>query len=574
MSQSDNSTFNELVNEISRGEREQMLKSMNQGKSLEGYAPNNISEDASKNEERNLATELKNVSLLKKLVLWFIATFTSSTMEEVLNKFLIKDIARSVDKVGPGLVINKKKILGPAFYEKVSELKKAADFFAPYIGKYESNTGSYYMLLGSIVVPELSDEIQRESDPYQYALNVNVTNEMKNLLVSKMDMAIDDLSSGKKAEMYLAIRGVEWLRNFVKLPFGKITSKFEVQPDGSRGCGYAEVKNEFGEIARIMSNYIPLTDESVQALFMLNKNRGNSLGGYEDKSMDDEDDGSLFMDNAASQNAIIRMFNSTVPILNIARLVFENCSYIPDSYGGGEGWFQRFRAQWKLLFERRWNNWERDANKEKIKYKLNDFFMLDDFPLYPVRPWESVGIGKVFHYQLTLGFVNYYMKNQFYQFKQALTTIAVEGDFAMKDNRIEFSESLNTFTKVIENLELLASQLSASGEYGSAFASFEAKESLANVDEVRLDNIMGSIEKTVSQIIKDFGKTCRNMKNLLGGILGNKITPYYGPVVNFTKLGGKENRVFNALVNKASDSINQAYEFLQDVEPLDLSIEG
>lgn len=572
MSQNDNSTFNDLVTEISKSEREQMLRNMNHGKTVQGIGPNNISEDASKSENTNLTTKIKNLSVFKRFVYWLTAMFTNSTMEGVLNKAIMKDIAKSVDKVCPGLVDFKGKRLGAAFYEKVAELKRAADFFAPYIANYETNSGAYYLTLGTLVVPELADEIQEKSDPYQYALSVNVTQDMKVLLVNAMEHAIDEISGGKKAEMYAAVRGVEWLRQFVHLPLGRITSKFEVVSEGLRSCDFAQVKSDFGDLAKIISNYVPLTDESVQALFMLSEKKSNSFG-Y-DKNYDEAaDESSEFINNAASQNGIIKMFVSTVPIVKVSRLVFENSTYIPEAYGGGEGWFQKYRAQWKLVFERRWNNWERDSKKEKIKYKLNEYFQIDDFPLYPVRPWETSSVDKKFHYQLTLGFVNFYLKNIYPSYSAALSTTSVEGDFAIKDNRIEFSEAVNMLIKTTDALEMMARQLSAGGEYGQVFITYEAKESVAKVDEVRLETVMASIERAAAQIIKDFGKVCRSLKNLLGGIVGDKITSYYGTVVNLYKLGGNDNKSFRNQLLKAYSSIDQAYEFLQDIEPLDLSIE-
>ncbi|MBQ2528645.1 MAG: hypothetical protein II547_00180, partial [Treponema sp.] len=552
---SDNSTFNDLVTEISKGEREQMLRNMSHGKTLEGFEPANVMEDDSKEDIKSLSEKLKTLPFLKRLIYWLTATFTNTTMEGVLNKAIMKDIARSVDKIGPGLINYKRKQLGPTFYEKIAELKKAADFFAPYISRYEGNNGSFYLMLGSFVVPELGEEIQRESDPYQYALNVSVTPDMKSLLVSKMEKAVDGISSTKKAEMYAAVRGVEWLRQFVKLPFGRITSKFEVVVEGARGCDFAQVKADFGEFAKILSSYQPLTDESVQALYMLSKKKNVAISDRYDSTVDTDDEATVFMNNASSQNGIIKMFVRTVPIQKIAKLVFENSVYTPETYGGGEGWFQKYRAQWKLVFERWWNNWERDSKKEKIKYKLKEYFQVEDFPLYPVRPWEAANIGKVFHYQLTLGFINYYFKNQFTQFSSALSTTSVEGDFAMRENRIEFSESLNLLIRANDALELLARQLSAGGEYGQIFSTYEIKETITTVDDVRLDNMMTAIEHSVAQIIKDFGKACRSMKNLLGGIVGDKTTSYYGPVMNFAKLSGKNNRAYQNLMNKAAESI-------------------
>jgi len=150
-----------------------------------------------------------------------------------------------------------------------------------------------------MVVPELGEQIEKEADPYQYALNVNVTPDMKSILVNKMEKAIDGINSTKKAEMYAAVRGVEWLRQFVKLPFGRITSKFEIVAEGSRGCNFAQVKADFGEFVKILSSYVPLTDDSVQALYMITKKKTETTVDYEDGSVveEDEDNSNPFIVN-------------------------------------------------------------------------------------------------------------------------------------------------------------------------------------------------------------------------------------------------------------------------------------
>ena len=63
------------------------------------------------------------------------------------------------------------------------------------------------------------------------------------------------------------------------------------------------------------------------------------------------------------------------------------------------------------------------------------------------------------------------------------------------------------------------------------------------------------------------------MRNLMSGILSEKITAYYGPLVNLMRLGGRDNKEFREKLSKAKFSIDHSYEILQEIEPLDLSID-
>ena len=567
-SNGNNTTFHELVTEISQDERERMLNKMKKGNTVE-QGPSGPLESTNEQIE-DLGTQLKRQPFFLQIWYWIMATFTSSTVEQVFNRALVNGMARDVERSSPGLINFKKRVLSTVFYEKLVQLKKAADFFEPYINRYEENPAAFYTLLGYLIVPEVGTEIAHSCDPYQYALKKNVTGEMKGFLIQKMDKTIDEMSNSKKSEMYAAVRGVEWIRQFVKLPLGRVISKFVSSQEGIRECPFAQVKTEFGEFTRILANYVPLTDEAVQALYLFFQKR--NMVGFSNDMDSEKIDATEFVNNTSSFNGIVKMFVQTVPMYKLSKVVFENSVFMPDAYGGGESWFQKFRSQWKLMFERRWNNWECDCKKEKLKVKLMQYFHLSDFPLFPFRPWELVpGLTRPFHYGLTLGFIHSFFKNEFPLFNQALAVTSVEGDFAMKENRFEFSESLNLLLKIGDALDLLSGQLSAGGEYGQFFAKLENKDRITNTDEVKIDGNMTEIEEQVADMINDFGKACRSMKNLLGGILSEKITAYYGPLINLMKINGKENKAYRDKVGKAKFCIEHAYEMLQDIEPLDMA---
>lgn len=567
------STFNELVTEISTDERERMLSRMRKGKTVVGNVGKSSAEQNSEDEASDLSSQLKRQSIFLQIWYWIKAAFSNSSVEDVFNKALVNGMARDIERTCPGLIDYRKKLLCTAFYERFSMLKKAADFFAPYLDKYDANQGAFYTLLGYLVAPEVGTEIEHQADPYQYALDKTVTNEMKALLVQKMDRIIDDISNQKKSELYAAVRGVEWLKQFVKLPFSRVISKFIPSSESGRDCSFAQVKSDFSEFARILSNYVPLTDEAVQALYLFSQ-RGNKVSGFDDANEENSKIETEFVNNAANQNGVIKMFVQTVPMYKMAKVVFENSMFMPDAYSGGESWFLKYRNQWKLNFERRWNNWERDCKKEKLKVKLLQYFHLTNFPLLTFRPWDMDPNPVVFHYELTMGFINYFFKSEFVLFSQTLAMTAVEGEFALRDNRFEFSDTINGLTKLTDEMELLSNQLSAGGEYGQFFAKIESKSERSNVDEVKIDGTMTEIEEKCTEIINGFGKYCRSLKKLLGGILSEKITAYYGPLINFMKINGKENKTYREKMGRAKFSIDHAYELLQEIEPLDLSIES
>ena len=129
------------------------------------------------------------------------------------------------------------------------------------------------------------------------------------------------------------------------------------------------------------------------------------------------------------------------------------------------------------------------------------------------------------------------------------------------------------YVKVNDDLSLLLNQLSASGEYGLEFAKIEESPTLSSSDFERIDAMMDDIENFTSEIVNNFGKACRSMKNLMGGILAEKITTYYGPLVNLMKIHGRENKQFREQLIKAKMGIDNAYDLVQELEPLDIPLD-
>ncbi len=563
----DNSIFDELVTEITSDERKRMLKRMKPQtlKSQEqkkSDTPNVQAED-------ELSYKFRQQSFFKQILYWITAKITNSSVEDVFNKALINSEARSIDKEYPGLVDFKRKILCTDFYEKIVQLKHSADFFEPFLHEYEEKRGAFFVSLGDLIMPEIREQIETGADPYQYTFDKVITKEMRTSLVHKMDSILSEIPQEKRSEMFVCVRGIEWLLQLSKLPFSKLLAKFAVAHDSGIKEGlFNQVKGDWGDFTRILCNYTPVPDEALNVLCKFKEQQDKN--GY--KSLDSEAESEVnFISLSGAQLAVIRMFIQTIPLKRISRLIFENYQYTPDSFGGGEDWYQLYKEKWRSMFDKRWAKWNRDYQKEKLREKLQANFEMNTFPLFPYRPWEKLWGGQPFRYELTLGFLNAVFKKFYQKYADVLKTTALEGDFALKDNQVEFTDMVNSLAKINEDLEILANQLTASGEYGILF--------LRHMDEVRTEKnvelisaAMDEIEQDVSQIVNLFGKTCRNLTNLLEGMLSKRITAYYGPLTNLMRIRGRENKIYREKLYQASEIVENVYEMLRDIEPLDMFV--
>lgn len=564
--QQDNSNFNGLVNGISPYERQVLLNRIT--KTEEKLDKKSSENDKSDYVENSLQEQLSRVSLLQRFIFWLRATFTGTTVEGVFNAYLLSKLASSVEH-SYKLVINyKRAVLSSSYYDKLSLLHSAQDFFQEAIELYDQSPDKFYTILGRVIMPEIMDEIFKVSDPYQYPFTKELNKEMRLNLINKMEKIEDNIPQDKRIEMYNAVRSMEWLKSFVNLPFTRFLTKFSMDANGNRECLFTQCTNEVTAFSKVFCEQKPITEELLKAIetFVGSRRR-------EKVSRDGEVSTVSFQEEAAAQISVINAFTEGIPIDSITKLVLGNAVYRAEGIAGGEDWLVKFKMHQKTVFDARWEEWIHEYKKQKIKIKLVSYFSIPEFPTFPYRPWTELWDGVVFHYELTLGFLYNFFKIVYPEYERTLKVIALEGDFSVKENRVEFTDSMNELNQMYQDLTMLASQLTGAGEFGQAFAKFKGVHTKSKSTVEKVDVLMSDVERIAFTLISNFGKTCRSMENILLGMLGEKISPYYGPLTNLSKIKGAENKEFRESLERTKNGILHAFDLVKDLEPLDKEVE-
>lgn len=564
--QQDNSNFKGLVNGISPYERQVLLNRITKKKdSKEEKIPqNNINVFS----ENSLQEQLSKISLIQRFVFWLKATFSGSTIEGVFNAYLLSKIAAGIEH-NYKLVINyKRAALSSSFYDKLNLLRGAADFFQDAIVLYEQEPEKFYTILGRNIMPDIMNEIFTVSDPYQYPFTKELNKEMRLNLINRMDKIEDNIPQDKRIEMYDAVRSMEWLRAFVNLPYIRFLSKFNIDVNGGRECLFTQCTNEVTAFNRVFCDQKPVTEELLKAIetFIGPKKKEKLL-------RDGETSGLSFQEEAATQISIINAFTEGIPVELITKLVLGNAVYKSEGMTGGEDWLVKFKMHQKTVFDARWEEWIHEYKKQKVKIKLVSYFGIPEFPNFPYRPWTELWDGIVFHYELTLGFLYNFFKMVYPEYERYLKIVALEGDFSVKENRIEFTDSMNELSQMYQDLNMLASQLGPSGEFGQAFAKFKGVHTKSKNTVEKVSVLMNDVERIAFSLISSFGKTCRSLENLLLSMLGEKISPYYGPLTNLAKIKGADNKEFRDGLERTKNGILHAFDLVKDLEPLDKEVE-
>jgi len=563
------SSFDTLVSGLSDKERLEILQRM---KSSSAALPLNMQLpekldliDAS----FDIKTRLEKISFVERIMLWLKATFTNSSIEDAYNKSRVNAYAHEVEHQYLGLIDYRHKLVLDVMLNYFQELRAAAKFFEPYIAAYEKNPGAFYVLLGSIVMPGEHADIEADVDPYAYPFTEELDPDLHANLSKKLDDVLSGIPDSHRKIMYASVASVEWLRAFVRIPFERMISKFSFDDSGRKTCHFENMGKDFCDFASVMCNGKVLSTESLQTLFIFYMKYANQVSAGEGGSVLGEED---FLQAASLQMVSISTYIKTVPTRKLVCVIANNVQFVPANISGGEEWFVKYKSEWKMLFEHKWSQWMCDYEKERLKKQVAAYFGYESLPLFPYRPWSTVWEGVPFRYELSLGFAYAFYKDYFMTYMKSLKQIALAGDFAIKENRVEFTDTCNTLYHVNDDLDVLATQLSAGGEYGLLFAKYEGQDQRKSGDIKSVRECMRQIEYRTANIVKTLLGSLNSLQNLMGGILSEHITSYYGPLINLGRIQAKEgkNRQFVHSLRECRFGVDHAYDILNAVEPLEL----
>jgi len=555
-------SFENLASTISDDERQSILDRIT---SSDSQNNSNLSDNTnSDQDDAPLEIKLRHESFFLRFIVWLKAILSNTSKTVIYNEFKLSELARFVQRNYPGLIDYKRGLLLNFFYEQISELKACADFFKPYLAATLDNDGSFYAFLSSIAIPETVSEINNEADPYSNPVSAELRPDLRPALLRKLEDIFDNIPENDRALMYTSAKALEWLRQFVKLPFARFITQFSSASGSERTCPLSQVDSEIADYTKILSKPVELPDEFLQALYMFAVRNSKILN--EEGSGRDAGE---FISKARANASFIKMFVTSVPMQAIACIANNDSYWHTQIFSGGEDWFVKFKNEYKKIFEQKWISWESDCKREALLSTLKTTFGLDKFPEFPVRPWEDVWSGVTFAYNSTLGFLNWFMKEKFSVCELDLKTLIVQGSFNKKENHTQLSDAFNSMVSLSISLQEFARRLSTHGETGSLLNKFREENSRTLQAQNKLEQIMRGIESDVSSLIHRFGDAARAINNVLSGILGYTKDTKYDTLSNLNKMKDQNNEPFIHKIEQSKNIIENALNIVAELESLD-----
>lgn len=565
MFDSDNrDTFDRLVSDLNADERHEMLGRINKN------SPETVqfvtTEDNNSEPKISLQARLNKESFFYRFFLWLKSIFFKRSTTTLYNEDLLSNIAKKINHEHPGLINHNNMILDSIFYDRLCNLKNAADFFKPYFSFVENSLGDFYVFLSSFVVPELNDSIKQAVDPFNLSFSKNPTLQLKTELVHKLDEILNSMNTNTRSALYYAISSLNWLKLYTKLPFIHFTSQFTNITGENYTCPYSNALQDYNIFASVFSDIKSISNESLEALYLFSQKKELSKNVQE---KDIEKAIKEFMTVANGHLATIQMFISGVPIVKVGKLINFDYEWEPSPSKSSEAWFPTFRNQWKKNLDLQWNNWIRERQKALLTKKLENDFQLQQFPVMQQKPWTKMWMDIPFSYELTGGFISWFATNQYDKIITPLNEVMLEGIFINNENRKEFSEGLDSFSIANKQMLDLLEKLSPNGMLGSVFADLSSNKLKTLNVQKQIDSMMISIESEIREILEKFKNGAIKIDNVLKGFFEQTRDGTHEPLQNWNSIKGHLNREWHDNLREIYDIIKKSIFYISELEPID-----
>ncbi len=563
MTMSAPNNFESLARSIDSDERNQMLSKLN-AVSQGLTADTSLTSDSENiaEVERDLSVTYKQESFLLKLWIALKSLITGSTQEILYNDMLVIKKGHDISKSYPELYDSKTGTLLNGMYEQLRQIRLVADHFKGAIKAYSQNPGEFYVFMGSLLIPELTQEINEEASPFSIPYEREVTGELRLSLIRRLDDILTNIEVGQRNQLYQAAQSIDWLAKFCELPFDKILSRFSSFESGSFTCPVEILNTDLATFARVLCHPKSISVELIAAMYYL-------VSDVEDRN--DEDEARKFREKSIKQLQMLKLFLSTVPLRDITCVAYNSAMWYPDENSGVEDWFVKYKSQWRKVFDSQWEKWLSERRKNQVLKTVQKIFDTQVLFLPPNRPWMHVWGGVAFSRDYTLGFLNAFFTTKMQNLSATMKKLAIEGSFVLKENRTLCAEITGEITQQEQFLKAILLKLRSGGFVFEQLMNISAEKVQSIQNKSNLDTVLLSLETEVVQLTNRFTGTLRETVSLLEGILLIRRSAKFDTLTNINQIGGSyaDNIKFKDLLAKIHNELIITLSILREMESIE-----
>jgi hypothetical protein len=556
-----NTVFDRLVSDLSREERKEMLEKLENTVCLteeplggEDIPPGDV----------DIEKIHKALGVFQRIFLFFYTLFTGRSREEVIEKRLLNDLAREIQKTSPTIIDFKRRVFLPSFAEDILILQEAAAFFFPVLRKIMGpNKTDFIAFVAGVEMEDLRERLLLETDPYYHVAKFVNKDERsihgKDLpfiilppaaelsdsdIKRMMDNALEDLlqfmPQDGRGLMYQNMKFLQYLYNLSAFPFDRlIGSFFPVAELPPVPCVLGNIRDLVVRLTEIMhSMKLPPSPRFIRTMFLffLDDQTENAEFnfGYELTRLIEEAENSL---------NLVRKFNKKYPMVLVARYVKNDLRYQCPAPAGGEDWFALFKQFWRGRIDQTYRLFSAKRKQDEITGEILE--ALESTELLMVEPYIALGDDPSCRgaYPLCLGFLKTFFQKIFPgEFNRNLKTLLLDGLFYKEDNRSEFTDAYNGLLKLSPALDKFENRLTKEGDIGRAVTQMEIEITTKAIKERKMKNLIKSADMEAEALIQGAGNNLQALIRVLNGILYGEIGGRYDTLSNLSYIGGRSNQ--------------------------------
>jgi hypothetical protein len=566
----DGGTFKRLAQELSPGERKNLLQKL-RNQLILNQDPLYIENDFPEIEVEDEYVRLPWYYHICYLVLSF---FLSKPPVKLFHEREIAKLGRIINEQAPGFYDYSRSLLLPEFYRELVDLKESARFFFNALNvSVNRDRGAFYTFLGSLVMEDIHNKLVQETDPVKiWEKNPGTPiAELRRIAFRKMEDTVGLINETQRTTMYANIRFLYCLKELASFLFDRVIMAFDQDVSaGGLTCSALAVRELLSNLNNILFSLKKIPSMSLfESLFVF-----ILQDQMKDPGFDVNAEIRRLLSRTERSLMTIRKFNQTAPLTLIVRCASRDLSLSPVLISGGEDWLTIYRDYWKHLIDDRFTLYLRTTRSQELYESLGVFFKGVNLKLLENAESETNPGGIPVKEALSLSFLRTYHSVVFAEDSaQVLKSILINGEFYNRDNQIDFSSVYNELDRLENSINDFNDLISPSGDIGKQYEAVRADMSSMVIKRRKIQTILDEVSGAAVQIIDQSKTALITMVNILNGIMKKDMVGKYDTLVNYSKLAGK-GTVFTENLAAAARNTRRALNLLDEIGFLEMEQRG
>ena len=499
-----------------------------------------------------------------RLMYKFLSFLKSKAPGKLYEERHVVKLGRRILKKYPGLYDYQRGNLLPEFYNQLQNLKTASRFFYTALdASFNKEKGAFYAFLGSLEMPDIHVRLQSAASP-EILEATGSDADIRSVTLRAMDEALKGISDEQRRAMYNNARSLFCLKELSSYLFDRLIVNFKYDTSFSGYiCNAFSVRDMLTSLNNMLFSlkYIPPMPlmESL-FIFILQEKAEES-----DFNINKEAQGLLARTEEAL--TVIRKFNAQVPLSMILFCTGRNSR--PQEISGGEDWFLLYREYWKRQIDDNLAQYAQDRRRRGLEESFRDFIKTPNLERLTYTSSDPDSEGFDLKGSFGLSFLLAFYNNVFIPDINAyLRLIIMDGEFARKESRIEYTEIYNGIFQAEERIRKLENDISPIGTYGQRIAQAKQDMTSLQVKRRKTQLISDEASKEALTILEETRRGCRNMIDVLNSIANKETKGTNYSLANLPELLEKDGNLVDNL-KAGIKKFKKAIEILDDIEALE-----